>query len=32
MSLYTGKRLHRYQCTELPIDDHVIVQGIDLAE
>ena len=26
MSLYIGKRLHRYQCTDLPIDYDVISQ------
>ena len=32
MSLYTGKRLHSYQCTELPIYDDVIYQVRYLAE
>ena len=32
MSLYIGKRLHRYQCTELPIDYDVISQLRYLAE
>ena len=32
MSLYTGKRLHSYQCTELPLDDDVIAQVRYLAE
>ena len=32
MSLYTGKRLHRYQLTEIPIGDDVISQVRDLAE
>ena len=32
MSLYTGKRLHSYQWTELPIDDDVIAQVRGLAE
>ena len=32
MSLYTGKLLHSYQQTELPIDDDVIAQVRDLAE
>ena len=31
MSLYTGKLLHSYQCTELPIDDDVISQVRDLS-
>ena len=32
MSLYTGKILHSYQFTELPIDDDVISKVRDLAE
>ena len=32
MSLYTGKRLHSYHWTELPIYDEVIAQVRDLAE
>ena len=32
MSLYTGKILHRYQWTEIPIDDYVIYQVRDLYE
>ena len=32
MSLYTGKLLHSYQQTELPIDDDVIAQVRDLSE
>ena len=32
MSLYTVKLLHRYQWTELPIDDDVISQVRDLSE
>ena len=32
MSLYTGKCLHRYQWTEIPIDDDVITQVSDLPE
>ena len=32
MIIYTGKSLHRYQCTELPIDYDVIDQVRDSAE
>ena len=32
MSLYTGNLLHRYRCTEIPIDDRLIYQVRDLAE
>ena len=32
MSIYTGKHLHNYQWTELPIDDDTIAQVRDLSE